>query len=92
MEKGHIKHACLSKRQSKKKKKVHLVDRSKGDNEDDLFIYKLSAECNNVTNRKPAADILWNTPPVNEKNLQTELDTGRAVSANFQSNNYAHFR
>ena len=75
--KGHIKRACLSKKQTDQKKKVHSVDRD--DTDDDLYISTLHADCNSVKENKSCADIIWITPRVNGKTFKMELDTGSAV-------------
>ena len=76
--KGHIKRACLSKKQTDQKKKVHSVDRD--DTDDDLYISTLYADCNSVKENKSCADIIWITPRVKGKTFKMELDTGSAVS------------
>lgn len=87
--KGHIKRACLSKKQTDQKKKVHSVDRD--DTDDDLYISTLYADCNSVKENKSCADIIWITPRVNGKTFKMELDTGSAVSVISKSEFKAQF-
>ncbi|MCG8032935.1 MAG: DDE-type integrase/transposase/recombinase [Candidatus Thiodiazotropha taylori] len=87
--KGHIKRACLSKKQTEQKKKVHSVDRN--DSDEDLYISTLSAECNSVKDRQSISDMIWITPRVNEQSFKMELDTGSAVSVISQSDYKTHF-
>ena len=87
--KGHIKRACLSKKQSDQKKKVHSVDKEE-DSDGEFVISTLSTECNSV-DRKSNSDIIWITPRVNGKLFQMELDTGSAVSVISKQDYTTHF-
>ena len=77
--KGHIKRACLAKKLTDRKKKVHLVDKKDNYSDDEYVISTLSTECNSI-DQKMSSDIIWITPRVNGKLLRMELDTGSAVS------------
>ena len=71
--------ACLAKKLTDRKKKVHLVDREDNYSDDENVISTLSTECNSI-DQKMSSDIIWITPRVNGKLLRMELDTGSAVS------------
>ena len=81
--------ACLSKKQSDQKKKVHSVDKEE-DIESVYVISTLSTECNSVDRKTSNSDIIWITPRVNGKPLQMELDTGSAVSVISKQNYTTH--
>ena len=71
--------ACLAKKLTDRKKKVHLVDREDNYSDDENVTSTLSTECNSI-DQKMSSDIIWITPRVNGKLLRMELDTGSAVS------------
>ena len=87
--KGHIQRACLSKKHSDLKKKLHSVD--KEDDSDDEYVISTLSECNSVDSKKPKSDMIWITPRVNGKLLQMELDTGSAVSVISKQDYNTHF-
>lgn len=84
-----IRRACLSKKQPfQGKKKVHSIQRTNEDSDDDLFISTLT-ECNSVD--KKSSEIIWITPSINGIPLKMELDTGSAVSVISNKDYKTHF-
>ena len=67
--KGHIKRACLAKKLTDRKKKVHLVDKEDNYSDDEYVISTLSTENINI-DQKMSSDIILITPRVDGKLLR----------------------